>query len=264
MINRGYGRSFFWDARSPTLEAQVLLPIQDPNEMDLTLADVTARTGLGSNEIAQALASYVRSILSGNAPYDRYTYGNADALTREQQAGLQLFRGKGNCTACHVGPNLTDERLHNTGVAWRDGRLTDVGAGRGDFKTPTLREVARTAPYMHDGSLPTLEDVVDFYDKGGNKNPNLDGEILPLAGGDILRCPGQCRERIADLPAHEPPGDNAQPDEDVPAQPGRRLAREPVLRRHPHPPLGPRPEPSQAAGRRLVVRLRRHQLPCGP
>jgi cytochrome c peroxidase len=180
LINRGYGRSFFWDARSPTLEAQVLLPIQDPNEMDLTLADVTARTGLGSNEIAQALASYVRSILSGNAPYDRYTYGNADALTREQQAGLQLFRGKGNCTACHVGPNLTDERLHNTGVAWRDGRLTDVGAGRGDFKTPTLREVARTAPYMHDGSMATLEQVIDFYSDGGRPSPLLDVEIRPV------------------------------------------------------------------------------------
>lgn len=180
LINRGYGRAFFWDARSPTLEAQVLLPIQDSHEMDLTLDEATARTGLGSNEIAQALASYVRSILSGNAPYDRYTHGNADALTREQQAGLRLFRGKGNCTACHVGPNLTDERPHNTGVAWRDGRLMDVGAGRGDFKTPTLREVAHTAPYMHDGSMATLEQVIDFYSDGGRPSPLLDVEIRPV------------------------------------------------------------------------------------
>ncbi|MBK9169657.1 MAG: c-type cytochrome [Bryobacterales bacterium] len=87
-----------------------------------------------------------------------------------------MFRGKGNCTACHIGPTLTDESLHNTGVAWRDSRLT----GRGAFKTPTLREVARTAPYMHDGSLATLEDVIGFYDGGGRPNPNLDREIRPL------------------------------------------------------------------------------------
>ena len=101
-------------------------------------------------------------------------------LSAEQQLGLQIFRGKGNCTACHVGPNFTDEKLHNTGVAWRDGRLTDEGAGRGDFKTPTLREVARTAPYMHDGSLGTLEDVIDFYSDGGRANPTLDPELQPL------------------------------------------------------------------------------------
>jgi cytochrome c peroxidase len=93
---------------------------------------------------------------------------------------LQLFRGKANCTACHVGPNFTDERLHNTGVAWREGRLHDVGAGQGNFKTPTLREIARTAPYMHDGSLTILEEVIEYYDRGGNHNPGLDLEIRPL------------------------------------------------------------------------------------
>jgi cytochrome c peroxidase len=74
----------------------------------------------------------------------------------------------------------SDEKVHNTGVAWNDSRLTDAGAGRGDFKTPTLREVGSTAPYMHDGSLTTLEEVVDFYDRGGNTNPDLDREIRPL------------------------------------------------------------------------------------
>ncbi len=180
LINRGYGRAFFWDARSTTLESQVVLPIQDPNEMDLTLEEASARTGLPSSAVANALASYVRSILSGDAPYDRYVNGDASALTPLQKAGLQLFRSKGNCTACHVGPNLTDERLHNTGVAWRGGRLADNGAGRGDFKTPTLREIARTAPYMHDGSLATLGEVVDFYSDGGRSNPLLDPEIRPV------------------------------------------------------------------------------------
>ena len=79
-----------------------------------------------------------------------------------------------------MGPTFTDERLHNTGVAWKDGRLADDGAGRGDFKTPTLREIDRTAPYMHDGSLATLEDVVEHYDRGGRVNPYLDEELRPL------------------------------------------------------------------------------------
>jgi cytochrome c peroxidase len=80
----------------------------------------------------------------------------------------------------HAGLNFTDEQLHNTGVAWRDEKLQDDGGGRGDFKTPTLRRISRTAPYMHDGSLPTLESVVDYYDRGGNKNPQLDLELRPL------------------------------------------------------------------------------------
>ncbi|MGH9385963.1 MAG: cytochrome-c peroxidase [Vicinamibacterales bacterium] len=106
--------------------------------------------------------------------------GDRQALSPEQQRGLQVFRGKGSCTACHVGPIFSDERRHNTGIARRDGRFVDVGGGRGDFKTPTLREVARTAPYMHDGSLTTLEDVIEYYDRGGNANPALDAELRPL------------------------------------------------------------------------------------
>jgi len=180
LINRGYGRSFFWDGRAATLEEQVLKPIQDPNEMDLTLPEAASRTGLPAEEISRALASYVRSILTGDSPFDRFINGDLNALSAEQQAGLQLFRGKANCVACHVGPNFTDERLHNTGVAWRDGKFADPGAGQCNFKTPTLREIARTAPYMHDGSIATLEDVVDYYDGGGNRNPGLDPELRPL------------------------------------------------------------------------------------
>lgn len=180
LINRGYGRLFFWDGRAASLEEQALKPIEDPNEMDLPLSEASARIGLSDRELSRALASFVRSILSGDSPFDRFLDGDRNALTPGQQAGLRLFREKANCIACHVGPNFTDERLHNTGVAWRDGRLADPGAGRGEFKTPTLREVARTAPYMHDGSLGTLEDVIEYYDRGGNPNPGLDGEIHPL------------------------------------------------------------------------------------
>lgn len=188
IVNRGYGTSQFWDGRAATLEEQVLKPIQDPSEMDMTLDEVSARLKLNSKDIAQALASYLRSIRSGNSPFDRYLHGDAAALTEEQRRGLRVFRLRGNCNSCHVGPNLSDERFHNTGVSWRDGRFLDDGRfavtgrreERGAFKTPTLREIALTAPYMHDGSLARLEDVIDFYDRGGNANPHLDAEIQPL------------------------------------------------------------------------------------
>ena len=180
LINRGYGRLFFWDGRSRSLKQQVLLPIQDPNEMDLSLEEASARVGMDTRGISQALATFIRAILSGGSPYDRFVNGDRTALTAEQKLGLQLFRGKGNCSACHAGPNFSDETLHNTGVAWGDGKLIDAGAGRGDFKTPTLREIVRTAPYMHDGSLAELQDVIDYYDGGGRRNPALDPEIRPL------------------------------------------------------------------------------------
>ena len=204
LINRGYGARFFWDGRISSLEAQVLQPIQDRKEMDLTLADAVKRLrrhreypklfqaafgrSLTADDLGQALASYVRTILSGDSNFDRYMNGERDALAEQAREGFRIFRDKGNCTACHVGPTFTDERLHNTGVAFRDGEWLDQGhyivtgkeQDRGAFKTPTLRDVARTAPYMHDGSLTMLEDVIEFYDRGGNQNPNLDSELHPL------------------------------------------------------------------------------------
>lgn len=196
LVNRGYGRAFFWDGRMTSLEQQVLMPIQDPREMDLPIAEAAARVNVTVDELSRALASYVRSILSGASPFDRFVHGDRQALSQEQQEGLRIFRGKGNCSACHIGPTFTDERFHNTGVAWREsatgsaanGSFTDEGrfavtrleADRGAFKTPTLREVARTAPYMHDGSLATLAAVIDFYDLGGRPNPALDPEVRPL------------------------------------------------------------------------------------
>jgi len=208
LINRGYGASFFWDGRTPTLEQQVLQPIQDPKEMDMTLDEALARlkdhpdypeqfrSAFGAEVsvegLARALASYLRTILSGDAPVDRYLNGDRAALSEQARQGLNIFRGKGNCSACHVGPTFTDERFHNTGVAWRDGQWLDPGryavsggeADRGAFKTPTLREIAQTAPYMHDGSLASLADVVEFYDRGGNSNPHIDSEVRPLRLSD--------------------------------------------------------------------------------
>lgn len=200
VLNRGWGRVFFWDGRAATLEEQVLKPIEDPNEMDLSLAEASTRVGMSSGEIAQALASYVRSLMSGNSRLDRFVAGERTALSPEERDGLRLFQGRGNCIVCHEGANFTDEKLHNTGVAWAPANeqagtpghfLDEGGAGvgglpatRGAFKTPTLRDVARTAPYMHDGSLATLEDVIDFYNRGGRANPNLDPDVEPLDFSD--------------------------------------------------------------------------------
>ena len=196
LLNRAWGRSFFWDGRTTTLEEQVLKPIEDPNEMGSSVEAAARRAGVRPRVLADALASYVRSIRTGDSPFDRFEKGHVAALSDDARAGLQVFRGKGNCTLCHIGPNLTDESFHNTGVAWApsiagsqtDGRFLDDGRAivtgrdrdRGAFKTPTLREVARTAPYMHDGSLATLEDVVEFYSGGGRPNRHLDISIRGL------------------------------------------------------------------------------------
>ena len=203
IVNRAWGKSFFWDGRIDTLEAQVLEPIVARLEMDLTVDEAVERLrgtspypaafretfgrDVNHDDLARALAAYVRTIQAGASPFDRYVWGEPDALSPEAQAGLRLFRGRANCTACHVGPNFTDEEFHNTGVFWGRqpydaGRVvvTGVPEDTGKFKTPTLREIERTAPYMHDGSIATLEDVVDFYDRGGNDNPCRDQELRPL------------------------------------------------------------------------------------
>ena len=186
ILNRAWGKAFFWDGRAATLEDQVVQPIANPVEMDLPLNEAAERASsvagrpLTQAQMAAALASYVRTILAGDSPYDRFVAGDRAALDAREQLGLRLFRGKANCAVCHVGTNLTDESFHNTGAGWRDGRFADAGRGRGEFKTPSLREVARSAPYMHDGSLVTLEDVIEYYDKGGRENPALDVEMREL------------------------------------------------------------------------------------
>ena len=144
---------------------------------------------------ARSLAAYVRTLRSGDSRFDRYVDGDLGALSELEVQGLRVFQGRRNsggrtagCSRCHSGANLTDEGFHNTGVAWREGKLQDLGryaisgaeVDRGAFKTPSLRQVAITAPYMHDGSLATLEAVVDFYDGGGNANPYQDPRIEPL------------------------------------------------------------------------------------
>src|SRR5262249_8550061 len=138
-------------------------------------------------DIARAIAAFERTLLAAEAPYDRFRAGDKVALSDSAQRGLKLFFGKAHCAACHVGPNFTDNAFHNLGVGMQNenpdrGRqaVSKLLGDRGTFKTPSLRDVSRTGPYMHDGSLKTLEQVVEWYNKGGAKNPQLDEEIYPL------------------------------------------------------------------------------------
>lgn len=204
LLNSAYQTVFFWDGRAASLEEQALEPIANPREMDLTHAEVVARVAaipgyapyfkraFGSKKvtidrIAKALASFERTIVSGNSPYDRYAAGDQAALSTEAVRGLHLFQGRAKCVSCHGGPNLTDEEFHNLGVGLQRKetdlgrfRVTQKDADRGAFKTPTLRNLGDTFPYMHDGSLATLRDVIDLIDAGGRPNQWLSPEIKPL------------------------------------------------------------------------------------
>jgi cytochrome c peroxidase len=203
-LNAAYGRHFLWDGRSTTLEDQVLLPIEHEAEMGSALSEVIVRLAADSGHRARferafgaapsaermshALASYLRTLRSGNSAADRFRAGDTTALTAEARRGFRLFVGKAQCATCHGGAMMSDQGFHNTGVAWRNGRLADAGralvtgaaADSGAFKTPSLRNVALTAPYMHDGSMQTLEEVLAFYGRGGVPNPHLSPEIIPL------------------------------------------------------------------------------------
>jgi len=220
ILNRVYGRRFFWDGRAATLEEQVADAMAGETDLGLPPADAASRlqrddtyrvafarafgsddrdtASITSERLIAALATFVRSQLSGGSDADRFEAGETTALDAAAREGRALFYGRAGCGRCHAGPLFSDEDFHNTGVAWRptsgvagaaplaeprdQGRFAVTGkpVDLGAFKTPTLREIARTAPYMHDGSLATLEDVVDFYSDGGHPNPRLDGRIRRL------------------------------------------------------------------------------------
>ncbi len=204
VINRAYSLNQFWDGRAKSLEEQAGGPMQNAIEMGNTHEGVVKSIqgiagyaplfakAFGSPEIdidrtTKAIATYERTVLSGNSAYDRYKAGNKSALSAAQQRGMDIYFNKAKCDQCHEGVNFTLNSYNNLGVG-SDKPNPDTGryavtkndAEWGSFKTPTLRDIARTAPYMHDGSLATLEDVVDFYNKGGIKNKNLDEKIKPL------------------------------------------------------------------------------------
>jgi len=209
IINAAYNDTHFWDGRAKSLEEQAKGPIQHPAEMGATEAHIAKTLGalpsyresfqrvFGSEKITldrvvKAIATFERTILSGNSLFDRWFFGgDKAALTPAAVRGFKLFRGRGNCVKCHLVDSFsapfTDHKFHNVGVGF-DGRPTHPGRekitkrarDRGKFKTPTLRDISKTMPYMHDGSLKTLEEVIDYYDRGGLANPNLDPDMKPL------------------------------------------------------------------------------------
>lgn len=203
ILNAAFHRFQFWDGRAGSLEEQALGPIANPIEMNLPIEEAVKKIGaiegyaeqfetvfgepINAENLGKAIAAFERTILAGNSPYDRYKAGDEDALSDEAKVGMKLFFGKANCSGCHVGPNFTDNAFHNLGVSFGHedadvGRevISSLRGDRGAFKTPSLRDVARTAPYMHDGSLETLEEVVEYYNKGATPNDYLDEEIFPL------------------------------------------------------------------------------------
>jgi cytochrome c peroxidase len=219
VMNSVYLPLQFWDGRAISLEQQAASPIADPLEMNQPHEVSVSKLGVdpvyramflkafGSEDVTigrveRALASFERTILSGNSAFDRYQYGgDKKALTPAQIRGLSIFTdpNKGNCIVCHTVNDqyalFTDGAFHNIGEGvGEDGQFSDTGryhetkvvTDQGAFKTPTLRNIANTAPYMHDGSLKTLKEVVDFYAGGGNSNPYLDRQIrvIKLSGQD--------------------------------------------------------------------------------
>ncbi len=203
VINSAYARFQFWDGRAGTLEDQALGPIANPIEMNLPIDKMVEKVNaiegyraqfqkvFGSDvtapNVAKAIAAFERTVLSGDAPYDRFKAGDKTALSEKGQRGMRLFFGKANCSSCHAGPSFTDNAFHNIGVGMDkaepdQGRfaISKIVGDTGAFKTPTLRDIAKTAPYMHDGSHATLEEVVNYYDRGGHANPYLDEELYAL------------------------------------------------------------------------------------
>ncbi len=212
VFNSAYYVVQFWDGRAPSLEKQAEGPVENPVEMAHTLRGVEERLAQDASYVAaferafgpgpityekveKAIATFERTVVSGNSPFDRWHFGGEkQAVPAAVRRGFEVFRDpqKGNCAVCHTVEEkhalFTDNKFHNIGVGVRDGMPTDMGrwevtkveSDRGAFKTPSLRNIALTAPYMHDGSLKTLKDVIDFYLGGGNSNPHLDKEIRAL------------------------------------------------------------------------------------
>src|SRR6478735_3942502 len=203
IVNAAWGNSFFWDGRADTLEEQAGDPIENPLEMDLALSEAVARVasdpsyvedfqqayGEAPNEssLQKALASFVRSVVSGSSPYDRHLRGDDADFGPQRKRGEALFSNeKAECFHCHPSGSLSNEGYFNNGTYTAGGdigrqQVTGRVGDEGKFKVPGLRNVAVSAPYMHDGSLPTLEAVIEQYDAGGRGDPTTDPLIKPMA-----------------------------------------------------------------------------------
>jgi len=203
VVNIGFATAFMHDGAAATLEEQALLPLMNPIEMDMTSAEIEARLvedslyvrlfrqafGPGPitiDKVARALATYQRTLVSFRSPYDRWVAGDSNALSESAKRGAQVFLGeKGGCVRCHIPPLFTDGKFHNIGIDTSvadSGRLlvTKLPADLGKFKTPTLRNIKFTEPYMHDGNIASLEHVVMHYNSELVSHPLADPDLEPL------------------------------------------------------------------------------------
>jgi cytochrome c peroxidase len=202
IVNAAWGGIFMWDGRLATLEDQALGPIQSAGEMNMPLEQLMKRLaaipeykplflrvfpdeGVTPITLAKAVATYERTVVSERAPFDAWIEGDEKAISEEAKRGFAIFNGKAQCAACHEGWNFTNDGFQDIGLPSGDvGRATFVPGVikmAHAFKTPGLREIARRAPYMHDGSLATLEEVVEHYDRGGVERPSRSDLMRPLA-----------------------------------------------------------------------------------
>ena len=201
VVNAAWGAIFMWDGRLATLEEQALGPIQSPGEMNMPLdhlmqrltaipeykqrfASVFPKEGMTPQTLAKAIATYERTIVSERAPFDAWIDGDEKAISEEAKRGFALFNGKAQCAACHEGWNFTNDGFQDIGLPSKDVGRGEYAPGvvkmQHAFKTPGLREIGRRAPYMHDGSLATLEQVIDHYDGGGVDRPSRSDLMHPL------------------------------------------------------------------------------------
>ncbi len=202
ILNTAYQRFQMWDGRKRSLEKQALGPIEAGGEMAQPLESLLPELeaipayvemfeaaypgeGITKATLGKALASFERTIVSTESPFDRWLKGVDGVMSESAIRGFAVFKGKANCTACHDGFNFTDNGFHNIGLPDNkdQGRygIKPIAVLKGAFKTPTLRDVALTAPYMHNGQYQTLEEVVEHYDSGGTKNmDNLDPNMKKL------------------------------------------------------------------------------------
>ncbi len=201
ILNTAYQPLQFWDGRARTLEKQALGPVESLGEMHqdlkLLVKEISALKGyrdafekaypgegINRKTLEKALATYERTIVSSDAAFDRWIKGETHAMNKAEIKGLDVFLGKGRCVLCHNGFNFTDNGFHNLGLKGSDdpGRyaIRKIKILKGSFKTPTLRDIELTAPYMHNGMYQTLEEVVDHYNRGGDTKENLDPNMQPL------------------------------------------------------------------------------------
>jgi cytochrome c peroxidase len=201
IINAAWGEIFMWDGRLPTLEEQALGPIQSPGEMNMPIerlmerlasiaeykplfAAVFPKEGMKPETLAAAIATYERTVVSERAPFDAWIEGDEKAITEEAKRGFALFNTKAQCSSCHEGWNFTNDGFQDIGLPSEDiGRgqfVPGVLKMQHAFKTPGLREITRRSPYMHDGSLATVEEVIEHYDRGGVDRPSRSDLMKPL------------------------------------------------------------------------------------